>query len=464
LPPDYFPFRGLPDTEHGATFSMTIRTIALTLAFCTAAASAADWPGFRGPNRDGVSPETGLLKQWPEGGPKVLWMAKNLGLGWGTPSVANGVIYGIGTREGKDGVWAIKEDGGSELWFTPIAPKADDLLNQTNGPASTPTIHNGKAYTVSADGTLACLDTKDGKLLWSKNYQKDFGGAPPGKNGIAWGYSESVFADGDTIICIPGAKGAAVAAIKADTGETVWKADVGAIGDSNVKGFAGQGYSSVVKATIHGVPQYLAMLGSGSGLVGVSTEGKVLWQYKGVGASGGVAQIPIPIVKDDKVWVSCSYNPPGAGSALLQIVSKGKDAFEVKELKTYKKAEANNHHGGMVLVGGYVYFGHDQNGGSPICVDFKNGDIKWGPEKSPGGGQRSAAVLYADGKLYFRYENGVLALIDANPEEMKVASTFKLPTADQKSYPQSWPHPVIVNKKLYIRDQNVMYCYDIAAK
>src|SRR6202012_902439 len=151
------------------------------------------------------------------------------------------------------------------------------------------------------------------------------------------------------------------------------------------------------------------------------------------------------------------------GSALLQIVPKGPGAFEVKELKTYKKPDLNNHHGGMVLVDGNIYFGHDQNGGSPVCVDFKTGEIRWGPEKPPAGGQKSAAVLYADGRLYFRYENGVLALIEANPEELKVTSSFKLPAADQRSFPQSWPHPVIVNGKLYIRDQTVLHCYDVKA-
>jgi len=427
----------------------------------SAVAAAADWPGFRGPNRDGISPETGLLKQWPEGGPKALWTAKNLGLGWGTPSIAGGVLYGVGNRDGKDGVWAIAEADGSELWFTPFANRAGDILSQSNGPASTPTVHGGKVYTVSADGTLSCLTAKDGKLVWSKNYAKDFGGALGSKAGVAWGYSESVLADGDKIICIPGAKGAAVAALKADTGETVWKANAGEIGNPMVRGFAGQGYSSAVKATIGGVPQYLALLGSGSGLVGVSADsGKLLWQYKGSAATGGIAQIPIPIVKDDKVWVSCSY---AGGAALLQIVPMGKDAFEVKELKAYKKPELNNHHGGMVLVNDHVYFGHDQNGGSPVCVDFKTGAIKWGPEKSPAGGQRSASVLYADGRLYFRYENGVVVLIEPSPDELKVVSSFKLPTPDQKSYPQSWPHPVIVNGKLYLRDQTVLHCYDVRA-
>lgn len=442
------------------------RIVAFALALMSgAAATAADWPGFRGPNRDGISPETGLLKSWPEGGPEQLWTAKNLGRGWGTPSFADGVIYGVGARDGKDGVWALKEADGTELWFRPFAASATGLFPQSNGPASTPTVHNGKLYTVSADGTVSCLSAKDGAVVWSKNYAKDFGAPASGRDGVAWGYSDSVFADGDKVICTPAAKGAALVALKADTGETVWKADAGAIGAPNSRGFSpGQGYSSPVKATIGGVPQYLILSGNGAGLVGVHAEsGKVLWQYKGNAATGGIAQIPMPVVKDDRVWVSCSYS---GGAALLQIVANG-DAFEAKEIKTYRINELNNHHGGMVLVGGYVYFGHDRNAGSPVCVDFKTGEIAWGPERSAskvGGGQKSAAVLFADGRLYFRYENGVLVLIDPDPKELKVVSSFKLPTADQRSHPQSWPHPVILNGKLYIRDQTVMYCYDVKAK
>jgi outer membrane protein assembly factor BamB len=234
----------------------------------------------------------------------------------------------------------------------------------------------------------------------------------------------------------------------------IWKTDAGDVGGGN-------GYSSPVKATFNGVPMYVVLLGQRGGVVGVHADtGRLMWQYKGTAAAGGVAQIPIPVVKDDRVWVSTSY---GGGAALLQIVPKGKDAFEVKELKAYKKPQLNNPHGGMVLVGGYLYFGHDQNQGNPVCVDFKTGEIKWGPEKPPAGGQGSAAVLYADGRLYFRYQNGVMALIEPSPEELKVVSSFKLPAPDVKNYPQSWPHPVIANGKLYIRDQNVMYCYDVKA-
>jgi|SRR5579883_145367 len=429
---------------------MTLRVPLLTCAFLIAAtATAADWPTFRGPNRNGICTETGLLKQWPKNGPKKVWTAKNLGLGWGTPSVADGRIYGIGTRDGKDGVWAVKESDGSELWFTPFAAPATGLGPQTNGPASTPTFQNGKVYAVSNNGTLACLDAKTGETAWTKNYVSDFGGAVP-----KWGYTESVYADGDKIICAPGGRGAAVVALKASDGAVIWETDAGAIGGGN-------GYSSPVKATIGDVPMYVVLLGDSSGIVGVNANtGQLLWQYKGIAATGTVAQIPTPIVKDDKVWVSTSYK---GGSALLQIVPKGKNAFTVKEIKTYKKPELNNHHGGMVLVDGYIYFGHDQNQGNPVCVDFKRGEIKWGPEKPPAGGQGSAAVLYADGRLYFRYQNGTMVLIEPSPDELKVVSSFKLPPPDVKNYGQSWPHPVIANGKLYIRDQSVMYCYDIKA-
>jgi outer membrane protein assembly factor BamB len=434
---------------------MTLRVPLLACAFLIAAtATAADWPVFRGPNRDGICAETGLLKQWPQDGPPRLWTATNLGTGWGSVAVVGGKIYGVGHRDGKDGVWALNETNGEELWFTPFADPTDDHGPQTNGPASTPTVHNGKVYTVTFNGTLGCLDADKGKLLWTKSYVTGFGSDTATNKGVKWGYSESVLADGNKIICAPGAKGAAVVALKADTGATVWKADVGEVG-------GGHGYSSPVKATFGGVPAYVAELGNKSGLVAVSADtGKKLWQYKGTAATGGVAQNPMPVIKGDLVWVSTSYN---GGSALLQIVSKGKTDFEVKELKTYKKPELNNHHGGMILVGDYLYFGHNQNEGFPVCVEFKTGKIKWGPEKPEAGGLKSAAILYADGRLYFRYENGVMVLIEPSPDELKVVSSFKLPTPDVKSFPQSWPHPVIANGKLYIRDQNVLHCYNVKA-
>lgn len=427
---------------------MTTRLFALACLILGGAASAADWPAFRGPNRDGLSGETGLLQQWPDGGPKQLWKATNLGVGFGTPSVAEGKIFGVGTRDGKDGVWALNESDGSELWFTPFAD-TKKVASQTNGPGSTPTYAQGKVLAVSVNGTLACLDAAKGTLVWKKSYTDDFGGKVP-----QWAYNDSVFVDGDKVICTPCGSKAAVAALKLADGEVVWTADVGPVG-------GGCGYSSPLKTTYNGIPAYVVLLGDKSGVVALNAEtGKLLWQYQGKAATGGVAQIPIPVVQGDRVWVSTSY---GGGAALLRIVPKGKDEFAVEEVKAYKKPELNNHHGGMVLVNDFVYFGHNQNGGDPVCVDFKTGEVKWGPEKPPAGAQRSAAVLYADGRLYFRYENGVMVLIDPSPSELKVVSSFKLPKGDQRSHPQSWPHPVIADGKLLVRDQTVMYCYDVKA-
>ncbi len=414
---------------------------------------AADWPGFRGPNRDGICTETGLLKRWPQQGPPLEWQVKGLGAGWGAPAVVDGVAYGIGLKDGKDGLWAVGIRDRKLLWFVPFAdaPQTGQVYkNQSNGPASTPTIARGKAYLVSGDGTLACIDITTQKIVWTKNYVRDYGGRVP-----TWAYTESVLVDGNKVIGTPGGKKATMVAWNADTGEEIWTCNAGPVG-------GGQGYSSPVKTTVAGVPMYVVLTGQSAGLIGVHAEtGNLLWQYKGTAAAGGVAQIPVPIVRDDKVWVSCSY---GGGAALLQIVPKGNGQFDVKEIKAYRASELNNHHGGMVLVDGYIYFGHGQNQGHPVCVDFATGEIQWGPErnaKALGGGAGSAAVLYADGRLYFRYQNGMMVLIEPSPQELKVVSTFRLPPPNNRQYAASWPYPVIADGHLFIRDQDVMYCYNL---
>jgi outer membrane protein assembly factor BamB len=409
-------------------------------------AIATDWPEFRGPNRNGICTETGLLQDWPKNGPPKVWSAKNLGLGYGTPSVASGKIFGLGTRGGKDGIWALKEADGSELWFAPF----DDprKTNQNNGPSGTPTYHDGKVYAVSSNGKLICLEPEKGKLIWQVDYFNDFGGKVPG-----WGYTESVLVDGEKVICTPGSSDATVVALNKDSGKVIWESPLGAVG-------GGQGYCSPVKATVAGIDMYVILLGKEGGLVGVDVKtGKLLWRYT-KSALGGTAQIPMPIVKDDLIWLSTSY---GGGSALLQLTPDGKDKMTVKELKTYKKPELNNHHGGMVLVGDYIYFGHDQNKGFPVCVEFKTGAIKWGPETNASlvaGGQGSAAVLFADNRLYFRYQNGTMVLIEPSPEGLKTVSSFKLPEPSGK---ESWAHPVIANGKLYIRDQEKLHCFNVRA-
>ncbi len=434
---------------------MTLPLLPLAAAALLAAAPAPrdaapgpfDWPQWRGPNQDAISKETGLLAKWPEKGPPLVWTAKGLGAGHGTPSVAAGHIFGMGTRDKKDGMWALKEADGSEVWFTPLEDPKDG--NQNNGPGSTPTYHAGKLYGVTNKGTLACLDAATGKVEWTKNYLKDFGSKVP-----AWGFNDSVLIDGDMLICAPSVPKAAVVALKPATGEVIWKAEVPKPG-------GGFGYSTPVKATIHGVPTYVVLLGgdkehTAGGVVGIEAKtGKLLWQYEKVG--NGTAAIPTPIVDGDKVWASSSYGE--GGSALVQIVKDGAK-FTAKELKYYAKKGGgiNNHHGGMVKVGDLVYFGHDQNQGQPVCVEFATGAIKWGPDKALAGGSGSSAYLYADGLFYIRYQNHVTVLAKAEPEGLTVVSSFKPPEPTKNA---AWAHPVIANGKLYVRDQDRLFCFNV---
>lgn len=434
--------------------------VALLFAGLTLAADKPgpnDWPQWLGQNRDGKSPETGLVKSWPKDGPRVAWTSKDLGLGFGTPSVACGKIYGIGSRGGKDGVWALNEADGKELWFTEFADTAKVAKN-TNGPSSTPTYADGKLFTVSLGGKVVCQDAATGKKIWSRSFTKKDDGEDEGFGaGVpTWGFNESVLVDGDKVICAPSSSKAAVAALNANTGATVWATPLKDIG-------GGYGYSSPIKMTVGGVPFYVVVLGQSAGMVGVHAEtGKLLWQFT-KSAFGGVAQIPVPIVAEDHIFASTAY---GGGSALLQVVAESQDKVSVKEIKTYK-GDPMNHHGGMILLDGYVYFGHGQNNGIPVCYDFKTGEKAWHADRTPPGAGGSAAYSYADGMLYVRYQNRLMTLVKPSPkeEDNKIVSSFMLPASNvpRGSGSESWPHPVIANGKMLIRDQNMLYCYDIKA-
>ena len=403
-----------------------------------------DWPQFRGPNREGVSTERGLLKEWPTEGPKKLWTAKGLGGGYSSVAVVGGVIFSTGLKpDGQEHVFALATSDGHELWSTPIAAKVK--VGYGEGPRGTPTFADGRVYAVGMGGTLACLSAADGKIVWSKSYVKDFGGSVP-----TWGYTESVLVDDGKVIATPSSKQAAMVALDPKTGATLWTASVADPGRAG-------GYASAVKATVGNVPMYVNLLGDTGGVAAVHAKtGKVLWQYSK--ASNGVANIPSVLVKGDLVFCSTGY-PPNGGSGLLKMTAEG-DGVGVKELKFYKGAALQNHHGGMVNVGDAVFFGRDQNQGKPTAVDFATGEILWQESKGALGGQGSAALITAEGMLYFYYQNGVVALVKANPKEFEPVSSFKLP---ERSGRENWPHPAIANGKLYLRDQDKLHCFDIKA-
>jgi outer membrane protein assembly factor BamB len=415
----------------------------MVAAALSADAKTFDWPQWRGPNRDGVSAETGLLQEWPKGGPPKAWTVKGCGGGYASVVVADGFVYGGGRKDKKECVWCRKESDGSEVWTTPFADPTHG--SNEEGVRGTPTVAGGRVYCVSGGGVLVCLDAKSGKEVWKKDYAKDFGGSVQG-----WGYCESVLADGDTVICTPCSNKAAVVALKAKDGEVIWKAEVKKAGGAG-------GYASPVKTTVGKADMYVALLGKDGGVVGVDAKtGKLLWQYTRI--MNGTANIPTPVVKGDLVWCSTGYGD--GGSALLQIKESG-GKFEAKELKYYKSSELQNHHGGMVLVGDHVYLGNAHNSGHPACVEFKTGEIEWKEEKGAGGGSGSGSVVYADGMLYFRYENAKVALVKADPKEFKLLGAFDIP---DKSGKPSWQHPVVANGKLYLRDQDKLHCFDVKKK
>lgn len=399
------------------------------------AATPGEWPQWRGPNRDGVSTETGLLKTWPDDGPKLAWKAKGLGGGFASVAIAGGKIFTMGNRKKDQYLIALELDGGRELWATKVC------TGDHEGSRSTPTIDGDLVFTIGSQGDLLAAETVKGTEVWRKSFSKDFGG----KMMSGWGYCESPLVDGDRLICTPGAKDAAMVALNKRTGEVIWKCEIPDFGKS---GGDGAGYSSIVTAEVGGIKQYVQLMGRG--VIGVSAkDGKFLWGYNRI--ANGTANIPTPIVRGEYVFCSTGY---GTGAALLKLVPDN-GGIKAEEVYFKNAKELQNHHGGMVLIGDYLYGGHGHNNGFPICMDFKTGKIAWSQGRGPGTG--SAAVAYADGNLYFRYENGLMALIGANPEAYELHGSFKIPEVKNPS----WPHPVVAGGKLYLREQDALLCYEV---
>jgi outer membrane protein assembly factor BamB len=396
---------------------------------------ADDWPQWRGPGRDGISGEGKLLDTWPKKGPKLLWQVKGLGSGYSSVAVVGNRLYTMGQRGRRGGTELIALDLKTRkpAWATPVGG---------GNPNCTPTVDGKLVFALGRDGDLLCAETANGKRVWSKKFSRDFGG----RMMSGWGYSESPLVDGDRLVCTPGAQKAMIVALDKRSGKTIWKSAVPR--DLGRRGRDGAGYSSVVISEACGVRQYVQL--TGRGLISVAAkDGKLLWHYNKV--ANGTANIPTPIVKDDLVFCSSGYN---TGAALLRVVKKdGK--LGIEEVYFLEANQMQNHHGGMIRVGDYIYCGHGHNAGAPVCIEMKTGEVVWKQGRGPGTG--SAAVVYADGHLYFRYQNGMMALIEATPKAYQLKGSFKLASVRA----ESWPHPVIAGGKLYLRDQDVLMCYDV---
>jgi outer membrane protein assembly factor BamB len=424
----------------------SVGAVALSILFVTAAL-AADWPRWLGPNRDGLTTETGLLKSWPEEGPERVWLFEDCGYGYAGFSIVDGVLYTMGGRptavDGEDAAEAEKQcqlialdtNTGDELWHVEMGPMLEN--DWGGGPRSTPNVEDGRVYALGGKGMLVCVDAQDGKEFWRTQLVEDLNGTEPN-----WGYCESVLVDGDQVICTPGGDDGAIAALDKATGKVLWRATE--LDDT-------AHYSSIVRAEINGEPQYVQLMEKR--VVGVSPEdGELLWESE---FPGRVAVIPTPIVRGNQVFVTAGY---GAGCKLVEI-GPGNEVTELYDEQACKRMK--NHHGGVLLVGDCIY-GHSDGSGW-LCMDFATGEQKWREREILGKG----AIAYGDGMFYCLSEDdGELVLIDASPEGWTEHGRFTLDpkTTIRSDRGKIWTHPVIAGGKLYLRDQDKLYCYDIEAR
>jgi outer membrane protein assembly factor BamB len=386
-----------------------------------------DWPQFRGPERSGVSKETGLMKQWPASGPPRVWRATGLGSGYGSVAVHGDRVYVQGLRGRESSVTSLDRSSGRVIWTRALGMGRGN--DRGPGPRATPTVDRDRLYVLSENGDLACLRTEDGSVVWQRNILSIFRG-----RNIQWLISESPLVDGDRVIVTPGGQGATIVALNKMTGEPVWTSKD--LSDP-------AGYASAIAADVGGVRTIMTLTDRAG--VGVrASDGKLLWRYERV--ANNTANAATPIFHDNKVFYSSNY---GTGGVLLALTPAG---GTVQAREVYFTRSMKNHHGGMVLVNGFLY-GFDST--VLTCIDFATGEVRW-RHRSVGKG----SLTYADGQLYILSENYVMGLADASPEGYREKGRFQVP--DQGLY--SWAYPVVSDGRLYIRTQDSLTAYNIRAQ
>ncbi|MHB1307864.1 MAG: PQQ-binding-like beta-propeller repeat protein [Limisphaerales bacterium] len=398
---------------------------------------AVDWPQWRGPQRNGVSAETGLLQQWPEGGPPLRWHVSNLGSGYGAPSVVGDRLYVL-DNEGleNESVRALSAVDGQTLWSTRLGKVGNPEQKPTFPAArSTPTVVGDALYALGSDGDLACVEAATGKVWWRKNLRADFAGKP----GV-WAYAESPLVDGDVVICTPGGAEATVVALNRKTGDVLWKAALPEADEA--------GYASAIVVEAAGVRQYVQLLQKG--LVGLDVKtGRLLWRFAKT-TSRYNANIPSPLFADGIVYAGSAGT--GGGAVRLKAGANGVEAEEL-----YFESKLPTAIGGAVKVGDFLYGTTAQ---AMLCSDFVTGQIKW-EERALG----AASIVVADNRLYLHGENGEVGLIEPSAEGYLEKSRFSPPNRPKRAQPmeKSWAYPVIADARLYLRDHGVLWCYDLKA-
>lgn len=386
------------------------------------AQSDANWPQWRGPNRDGVSKETGLLKQWPEKGPSLVWKASGAGSGYSSFSIANGRMYTMGLRGDREFVIAFDITNGKEAWATPHGSAFRN--DRGDGPRGTPTIDGDRLYALGGSGDLTCLDVKTGKIVWTKNVLREFGGS-----NITWGISESPLVMGNKVLVNAGGRNASIVALNKDNGSVIWKSQ----SDES-------GYSSAIPLQVNGGTQVVFFTHDRALGLDIN-DGRLLWEYGK--PANNVANVATPIVRGNRVFISSDY---GTGGGVVEIKADGR-AQEV-----YFTKDMRNHHSSSVLVGDYLY---GFSSSILTAMKFDTGEIAW-RDRSVGKG----SLVYADGNLYCFSENGIVGLVEATPTGYHEKGRFRI----QQGELPTWTHPVVAGGRLYLRDQDTIYAFDVKQK
>ena len=419
------------------------RISAASLAFFSVClACAGDWPQWNGPHRDAHADETGLLKTWPEGGPKLLWSFKDAGTGISAPAVVGGKVFALGSRKGNECVIAL-DAAGKEIWTAKIAPPFDFEGNEwSHGPNSTPAVDGDVLFALGSQGVLVCIETATGKERWRKDLSADFGAEvnPIGGGKGGWGFSWSPLVDGENVIITPGGANGLVAALDKKTGRLIWQSREVAEPCT---------YASPIVIESGGVRQYV--VAKQSGTVGIEAKtGKLLWSYRSAREWPDIAAVT-PIFRDGHVFIT-SWK---GGCDLFKIERKG-DAFDAAQV--YAKNTLGNAHGGVVLLGEHLYGSHDMRGWR--CLDFKTGEQVWEDMKTIGVG----TAIVSDGKMIvLSQDTDKVSLAEMTPAGVKVAGQFKLPAVSQlrRRGTKAWAHPVLADGRLYIREQEMIFCYQL---
>lgn len=398
-----------------------------------------DWPQWRGPQRDGNGKETGLLKQWPAEGPKLLWQVNDIGDGYSTPVVVGNRIY-LMSNHGMENefVAAHSTQDGKVIWTTRVGNVGNPNQNPPYPKArSTPTVDGNFLYALGSDGDLACLETRTGKIRWSKNIRKEFGGVPG-----EWAYAESPLVDGDLVVVTPGGAEATMVALNKKTGALVWK--------SAIPGGEPAEYASAIVVQGGGRRQYVQLLKKG--IVGVDAKtGQFLWRY--AEAAKGPAQFFTPIAHGELVYGGAL----GVGGSMVRLKA---DGAGVAAEQVYFLRGLPNGPGGAVLVGDHLY--GTESGQKLLAVEFATGKIKW--ETNDFG---RASIAAADGLLFLHLISGEVVLVEANADGFRQKGKFSPPAQPTKATPKggypegAFAYPVIANGRLYIRDLGTMWAYDI---